>query len=235
MLRQRIREEAATLGIVIDKEQAKLMSNHWQMVAEANSRFNLTAIRSRQEAAIKHYVDSLLPLAFLPHLGQALDIGSGAGYPGVPLAIMRPELQWTLLDSSQKRCAFLQQVATQLDLSQINILCARAEKAAHEPLLRQSFSVVVARAVSPLPVLLEYALPFLIKGGLFLAMKGPGLQEELTRSQNALQLLGGHLQEVHRYILPGEGGERHIALIRKEADCSEKYPRREGKPEKAPL
>lgn len=235
MLRQKIKEEAAALGIVIDEEQASLMSNHWQMVVEANSRFNLTAIRSRQEAVTKHYVDSLLPLPFLPPVGQALDIGSGAGYPGIPLAIMRPELQWTLLDSSQKRCSFLQQAVDQLNLPQINILCARAEKAAHEPLLRQSFSVAIARAVSPLPALLEYALPFLIKGGLFLAMKGPGLQEELEKSQNALRLLGGNLQAVHKYVLPGGGGERHIALISKEADCPEKYPRREGKPEKSPL
>jgi 16S rRNA (guanine527-N7)-methyltransferase len=234
MFEQKIREEAASLGIAVDERQAELMAKHWQMVTEVNKRFNLTAIDSEPEAVTKHYVDSLLPLSFLPQTGQALDIGSGAGYPGIPLAIMSPHLQWTLLDSSQKRCAFLQQTADQLDLPQISVLCARAERAAHEPWLRQTFSVVMARAVSALPVLLEYALPFLAKGGIFMAMKGPGLQEELDKSQSALELLGGRLQEIYRYNLSG-GEKRSIALICKEADCPKKYPRREGKPEKAPL
>ncbi|MGI5892018.1 MAG: 16S rRNA (guanine(527)-N(7))-methyltransferase RsmG [Bacillota bacterium] len=232
---KQLKEKAAYMNLSVDDHQAALMSRHWQLVNSANNKFNLTAINEQKTAIIKHYIDSLLVEPLLPQEGKVVDIGSGAGYPGIPLAIMRPSAQFLLLDSSKKRCGFLEQVKNQLELNNVSVLCSRAETMARDPHLRGTISVVIARAVSSLPVLLEYALPFLAPKGIFLAMKGPNLQEELTNSSNALSVLGAKTELIKKYILPDTEETRYVAVIRKTDYCPDKCPRRAGKPEKHPL
>ena len=217
------------------EEQADLLYKHWQLLSVANQSFNLTAITGEEEALEKHYFDSLMLLSCLKEDGPLLDIGSGAGFPGIPLAVMQPERSVVLLEATEKRARFLNEVKTQLSLTNVSVEQARAEKAARDSKYRGKFTYVTARAVSSLSVLLEYAMPFLKPGGVFLAMKGPTLAEEVAKAQNAFLLLNAELEKVMEYRLPNSGDKRTLAIIRKNGETSEKYPRREGKPEKAPL
>ncbi len=214
--------------------RAAQMAAHWQLLAEANQKQNLTAIREAEPALSLHYLDSLLLAADIPPQARLLDIGSGAGFPGMPLAIARPDCSVMLLEASAKRCAFLRQSVAALGLQNVEICEARAEKAGHDAALRESFDCVTARAVTALPALAEYCLPFLRLGGLFLAMKGPAYAEELAAAEAALAILGGEYLGCREAALP-QGEQRRILRIRKNAPCPEKYPRREGMPEKKPL
>lgn len=228
-------KQSAEFNIEISMEQAELMSRHWDMVVETNSKFNLTAITDQKTAIIKHYLDSLLVADQISTGSFCLDLGSGAGFPGIPLAILRNDTKWLLVDSLKKKCVFLQEVKDELLLNNVDILSARAEIAARENNLREKFDVVVARAVKPLPVLLEYTLPFLRIGGCLLAMKGPALADELAAAENALNVLGGKNEKIKSFIFPGSQEERHISVIRKGFVCPEKYPRQAGTPERSPL
>ncbi|MGI6361616.1 MAG: 16S rRNA (guanine(527)-N(7))-methyltransferase RsmG [Bacillota bacterium] len=235
MFIEELKKQAGLMGIDLNAEQAQLMEKHWHMVMETNSKFNLTAITDSKEALIKHYLDSLLILPQIAAGSRCLDVGSGAGFPGVPAAIMQPASSWILLDSLQKRCGFLWQVKKELGLSNVEVLCSRAEVAAYQDNLREKFDVVVARAVSPLPSLLECSLPFVAGGGYFLAMKGPSVEEEIAASQQALSLLGGRIDDLKQLMLPDKEELRSLVVVKKISDCPGKYPRRAGKPQKHPL
>lgn len=215
--------------------QREQLARHWALVDDANRKMNLTAIRDEDTALEKHYLDSLY---LLPHLkpGQKiLDLGSGAGFPGIPLAIAQPEGHFWLLDSSAKRCRFLEECRQALNLPRLTVLCTRAEKAGQDKALRERFDLVLARAVAPLPVLLEFALPLVKPGGQFIAMKGPALDEELAAAENALEVLGAVLTSSEGFALPISQEQRRLAFFIKTAATPPKYPRREGMPEKRPL
>ena len=208
-----------------------------RLLQEWNERINLTAITETEEIAIKHYLDSLYVTgakAWRPDLRLA-DVGSGAGFPGLPLKLLEPGLELCLLDSSEKRVNFLKLVIDKLTLKKTQALNLRAEEAGRREELRENFDFVVSRAVATLPLLLEYCLPLVKPGGYFAAYKGPGFQEELTEAKKALQILQGKLQEIVEAELPEGRGQRAILIFQKIAPVSGKYPRRSGVPAKQPL
>ncbi|MDR2711504.1 MAG: 16S rRNA (guanine(527)-N(7))-methyltransferase RsmG [Clostridiales bacterium] len=201
------------------------MEAHWRLVSAANRQFNLTAIEGEAAAAEKHYLDSLLPLLLPLTPALALDLGSGAGFPGLPLAICRPDWNWILLDSQEKRCKFLKQAVMELGLSNCQVMVSRAEEAGRGK-LRGTCDLVTARAVASLALLAEYALPLLKTGGCFLALKGPALGHELGAGKEALTILGGEIIERREFVLPFCFERRSLLLIKKFASTPEKYPRR---------
>ena len=197
-----------------------------------NQKMNLTAITVPREMAVKHFADSLCLFNYvdLPENAAFLDVGSGAGFPGLVLRIFRPDLKVTLLDASKKRCGFLERLKGELSIDDVEILWGRSEDLAREENLREQFDFVTARAVASLPVLLELCTPFLKPGGRFLALKG---KAETDSAVKALTLLNCEIAAVHRYQLNGE--DRAVLEINKIASTPEKYPRRAGMPEKRPL
>lgn len=224
-----------TAAISLDEQAMQRLSRHWELVQEANAKFNLTAIKDPETAAEKHYLDCLLALEALDALpGPLCDLGSGGGFPGMVLAIARPERPITLVEATEKKCAFLENCGSELGLKNIRVLNLRAEEAGRSPELRESFSLVTARALAAMNVLSEYALPLLSLGGSLLAYKGAGWDEEAAAAENALSLLGGELGECKTWALPG-GDQRCLVQVRKITPCPEKYPRRPGMPSKRPL
>lgn len=212
-------------------EQAQL---YWQLLLETNEKMNLTAITDHKEGAVKHFADSLCLLKYgnIKENSSIIDIGTGAGFPGLVVAIFRPDLEITLLDSLEKRCNFLNSVISRLSLTRVNVVWSRAEEAGRSQLYRGSFDYATARAVAALPVLLEYALPFLKVGGSFLAMKGPAQDDD---PGYALEQLGGEFGGEASYPLPLTQEERRIYQFTKTSPTPDKFPRRPGKPGKSPL
>ena len=202
---------------------------------EWNRRMNLTAITDDEGVAEKHFADSLLPLtmAALPAGASLVDVGSGAGFPGLPMALARPDLRVTFLDSLQKRLTFLAQLTQKLEVP-ARMLHARAEDAGQNPQYREQFDIATARAVANLNTLAEYCLPLVKVGGLFLALKGAAGEEELAAAAGAITRLGGRVEATHRYALPG-GDARVLIVIRKEAPTPSRYPRTAALMKKSPL
>ena len=221
------------LGLT-DKEK-ELLQAHWTLVREADRHFNLTAVADG-EAAEKHYRDCLAArqvLRGLPAGSRVLDLGTGAGFPGLVLACTCPELSFTLLDATAKKCDFLREAAAALGLANVEVVCGRAEELGRGP-LRESFALVTARAVAALRELVELALPLLEVGGALLALKGAGWAEEVAEAQHALAELSGEVKDSHEYTLSA-GDRRCLLLIEKLGPTPDKYPRRPGMPHKRPL
>lgn len=216
-------------------DMLEALERYADLLVEWNQKMNLTAITSPEGIAVLHFADSLTLLSSLP-LNQEqslLDIGTGAGFPAIPLKIFRPSLKLTMMDSLRKRLTFLQEVLTQLHL-QATLLHSRAEEGAAKPALREQFDVVTARAVASLNVLCEYCLPYVKVGGCFAAMKGPSCQEEITAAETAIQTLGGKIQQIDNYVL-SDGSVRHIVLIEKIRPTPKEFPRHGSKIAKKPL
>lgn len=232
-----VKRGLAEVGVEVSPGTPELLSRHFLMVEDWNTRINLTGIVSPVEAAIKHYVDSLSCfLAFQPGQGASLvDVGSGAGFPGVPLKIARPDVAVSLMESNGKKAGFLREVCREIPLEGANVLQTRAEEAGRDVRLRASFDVGVARAVGELRVLAEYVLPLVKVGGVFLAQKGPDLDQETVAARQALAILGGEVETVTRFDLPEGMGQRCVVVIRKTKPTENKYPRRPGVPAKKPL
>ena len=228
------RAEAA--GIPLTREQAEKIEVYHRMLTEANARFNLTRVPDDPaEAVDRNYLDCLMPLrGEMPRIERAIDVGSGAGFPGIPLAVCLPETRFTLLDSLGKRVEFLNSVigALQLDAEAIHL---RAEDAARRPEFREKFDLATARAVAPLNLLAEYLLPFIRVGGRMLAYKGPTADEELEQARNALEILGGVYLQTDPAPVPGRDWDHKLVWIEKQSPTPDKYPRKAGKPEKSPL
>lgn len=208
-----------------------------ELLREWNEKVNLTAITAPAEIEIKHYLDSLLLLkanCWRPALRIA-DMGSGAGFPGLPLKLAEPTAAVDLFDSSGKRVNFLNLVIAELALPAASAYHLRAEEAGQKKEFRESYDLVVSRAVAALPLLLEYCLPLVKPGGYFAAYKGPGFQEELAGAGKALSLLRGQLDQVLEEELPEGQGSRNILMFKKTGSLSGKYPRRPGIPAKQPL
>lgn len=219
------KQTSERFGIQIETAVLGKFDEYAQFLVSYNEKVNLTAITDPTDIVYKHFIDSLLPLRVIPAEKpiKLIDVGTGAGFPGVPLKLVRPDIELTLLDSLQKRITFLQQLSQRLDVP-FEAIHGRAEDAAHEPALRAAFDVAAARAVAALPVLCEYCLPFLKQGGIFFAMKAKGAHDELEQSAHALELLGGAFQEVIETELP-DGSARTILVIKKISQTPTKYPR----------
>ncbi len=239
-----IEEFAGLFGPELTAQQSARFRIYQEMLLDWNERINLTAITDPQEIALKHFADSL---SIAPYLKRAfkecapsfpelslIDVGTGAGFPGIPLKIAYPQLSVTLLDSLQKRVAFLDAVLKALALERCAAVHSRAEDTARMPAYREAFDIATARAVAGMPVLCEYCLPYVKIGGLFLAMKSDA-REETEASARALKLLGGEIEAYEEFLLPESDIRRSVILIRKTAKTPSAYPRKAGKPEKDPL
>lgn len=229
-----LKELAAEAGFIVDEKKAALFRRYAELLREWNEKMNLTAITEPDEIAVKHFYDSMLLLTVydIPEGAAVIDVGTGAGFPGVVLKIMRPDIKLTLLDSLNKRLVFLGEVLKELGL-EATCLHARAEEAARGN-LRESFDLATARAVAALPVLSEYCLPFVKVGGAFVAMKGPSANEEASAAERAISLLGGKQEGVKEHHLPG-GDVRLFVTVRKISQTPTKYPRPSGKIAKSSL
>ena len=224
-------------GLSASEVQLDQFRQYYEQLADWNERVNLTAITDREQVYAKHFFDSLTIALFLPlqEMEVAADIGSGAGFPGLPLKIMFPHLRLVIVDSLQKRIHFLEHVVSSLGLKDVVCMHGRAEDLARRPDLRDRFDLVTARAVARLPVLNELCLPFVRPGGRFVAMKGPQGQEELAEAQNSMQLLKARVASVHSIRLPLEDADRTLIVMEKTGSTPDKYPRKAGVPAKQPL
>lgn len=234
-IRQRLIDGAKGLGLKISREQSEKFQRYMELLIEWNEKLNLTAITEPEEIVEKHFIDSItLLLACKPKEGaKLLDVGTGAGFPGVPAKIMRPDLKVTLLDGSNKRLNFLGELCGELGI-ECERVHKRAEEAGLDRRMRESYDLVTARAVAQLRVLCEYCLPLVKMKGFFVAMKGPGAGEELTEAKKALDILGGDRVEVKQVQLPN-AGERNLVVVQKLSFTPKGYPRHGGTISKHPL
>ncbi len=231
-----LRDGAASLGLTVTAEQESLFARFHALLLERNEQINLTAIIDPVEVAVKHFVDSLtVELVWTPRDGdRALDIGTGAGFPGVPLAIRHPATDFILNDSIRKKTDFLQEATELLGLHNAHPVWARAEVLGREPDYRARQQAVLVRAVAHLGTLVEYALPLLAMGGILVAMKGPSGVKEAEESRRVLAEIGGEITEIRRLTLAG-AGERQLVVVRKTRSTPETFPREPGLAKKHPL
>lgn len=221
--------------LFISEEQILKFEKYADLLVEWNEKMNLTAITEPHDIAIKHFIDSIsvLKCVSLKSGASVIDIGTGAGFPGIPLKIMQEDINLNLLDSLNKRLNFLEAVCTKLNIKS-NCIHSRAEDGGRNPALREKYDVAVSRAVANLPALCEYCLPYVRKGGCFAAMKGPDGETELEQSQQAIKILGGEVQDVFKLTLPDDL-QRTIIVINKIKSTPVEYPRRGVKINKQPL
>ena len=222
-------------NIEINEEQIKSFEKYMNLLLEWNEKINLTAITQPEEVKLKHFVDSLTVLKYINDDDKVIDIGTGAGFPGIPLKIMKENTKITLLDSLNKRINFLNIVIETLNLRNIRAIHGRAEEIARNKLYREKYDVAVSRAVANLSTLTEYMLPFVKVGGKCICMKGANVNEELERAQNAIKELGGEIKRVDNFYLSDNDNERNIIVIKKIKETNPKYPRKAGTPSKEPL
>jgi 16S rRNA (guanine527-N7)-methyltransferase len=234
---------ARQLGVELDARQLDLFERYYRLLKSASTRISLTSVTGYEAVQQRHFLESL---ALLPALRKVdllvpgrrervLDLGAGAGLPGLPLKIAVPDLRLTLLEATTRKAAFLQQTVGELALEQVEVLTGRAEEVARQADRREAYDLVVARAVAPLPTLVELALPLLRLGGVLAAPKGSGAPQEVARSARALGLLGGELLSSAPLTVPGAQRQPWLVLVRKVAPSPEAYPRRPGIPAKRPL
>jgi 16S rRNA (guanine527-N7)-methyltransferase len=228
------RKACQDLGVSISDEQEAQLHCFYEHLIEANRSVNLTRITALEDFLYRHLLDSLTLAPLLPANARLADIGSGAGIPAIPLAIARPDIQVTAVESVGKKCAFIEEAAQKLQLSGFTVRNQRSETLGQDPQTRAKFDAVSARAVAALPVLLELCLPLVKVGGRFLAMKGLSYEPELDASKNALKLLGGKLNTVQTFEHPSLVGAR-LLIFEKIKPTPSNYPRSIGLPAKTPL
>ncbi len=239
---------ARDMGLALTPTHLQTFQSHYEELIEWNQKFNLTAVTEYEHVQIRHFLDSLTCLLGIgtnkggrwwPGVPEpstrVIDVGSGAGFPGLPLKTLYPNLALTLLEATGKKAEFLEHLVTQLRLAQVMVVRGRAEEMGRDEAHRESYDLVLARAVADLPVLVEYLLPLCRLGGKCIAQKGSSAHEELRMAQHAISLLGGEVHYVIPVELPGLAETRHLVVINKVARTPQKYPRRPGMPSKRPL
>ena len=230
----RLKQGFNDLSMEVTDEQIAQLVRYGELLVEWNEKMNLTAITDPIEIAEKHFLDSAMCLK-CGISGSVIDVGTGAGFPGLVLKILKPDIKLCLLDSLQKRLTFLETVTNELNLSDVTFVHARAEDGGRDKKLREKFDFAVARAVANLSTLSEYCLPFVKQNGCFVAMKGPKAQQEISDAQNALSKLGGKLDTVLEEKIPSTDLEHVIVSVKKVRQTPSQYPRKAGKPSKEPL
>ncbi|TYQ14746.1 UNVERIFIED_CONTAM: 16S rRNA (guanine527-N7)-methyltransferase [Acetivibrio alkalicellulosi] len=234
-IKELLKKGALNFNITLSEKDISSFFIYKDILSDWNKKINLTSIEDDREVVIKHFIDSLSITPYIKDENiKIVDIGTGAGFPGIPLKIVMDNLNITLLDSLEKRTKFLDEVIEKLNLKGIKAVHSRAEDKGISNDYREKFDKAVARAVANLPVLLEYCLPFVKVGGYFIAMKGSSI-EEIDNSKKALDILGGKIEEIAEFELPFSDIKRNIIIIRKFRQTPTKYPRKSGKPSKEPL
>ena len=225
------------LNLSIDEDQKSKFSKYYSLLLEKNKVMNLTRITDEEEIIIKHFVDSLMiaKVAEMEKVESLIDVGTGAGFPGIPIKIMWSKIKVTLLDSLDKRVGFLQEVIEELDLEGAKAIHGRAEDLGQDNNYREKFDLCASRAVADLSVLSEYCIPFVKEQGEFVSYKADGSEEEIHNAKNAIEVLGGCLERIATETIPGTDIKRQFAVIRKIEKTDSKYPRKAGKPSKKPL
>lgn len=234
---EKFTEELANLGIELNEHQKEQFDQYYELLVEWNKVMNLTGITEYEEVNLKHFTDSL-SIARVKDMHQVqsvIDIGTGAGFPGIPLKIVYPELEVVLLDSLNKRIKFLDEVIRTLGLEKIRTIHGRAEDFAKQGEYREQFDLCVSRAVANLSTLSEYCMPYIHTGGMFIPYKSGEIEEEVTGAKKAVHVLGGKIEDVVKFQLPGTEIGRSFVKIKKYQNTPKKYPRKAGLPAKEPI
>jgi len=224
-------------GLEFNEKKYNQFMEYKALIKEWNEKVNLTAIKEDEEIVKKHFIDSMKVFKFdeLKSAKNIIDIGTGGGFPGIPMKIIKPEINIVLLDSLNKRIKFLNEVIKSLDLKDIKAIHGRAEDFAQEKQYREKFDVAVSRAVANLTVLSEYCIPYVKVGGYFVAMKGPAVEEEIKVSKNAIRMLGGRIEHIEKVQIEDSDLNHNLVIIKKIAETHKKYPRKAGIVAKEPL
>ena len=230
-----MQEYANEIEISLDKQQIDKFYTYMKLLLEWNEKINLTAIIQPEEIILKHFIDSMTIAPYLEKNAKLIDVGTGAGFPGIPLKIIREDIQITLLDSLNKRINFLNHVIKQLQLTNIQTIHSRVEELGKDKRYRENFHYATSRAVANLSTLAEYLIPLVKIEGCCISMKGANIQEEIQKSKNAISLLGGKIEKIKEFQLPKSDMDRNLVIIRKVKNTPSKYPRKAGLPTKDPI
>ena len=232
---EKMQEKSKDLSVRFSVKQTEQFFEYMNLLIEWNEKMNLTAITEPDEIILKHFIDSITILKELEDGSKLVDVGTGAGFPGIPLSIMNPTLQITLVDSLNKRLIFLQEVVNKLKLENIEIVHARAEEFGQNKKYREQFDISTSRAVANLSTLSEYLIPLVRVGGKVISMKAAEAKQELNEAKRAIEVLGGTVEKVDEFNLPQSDIGRTVIIIRKNKITPNKYPRKPGTPSKEPI
>jgi 16S rRNA (guanine527-N7)-methyltransferase len=234
---ERLRNIVSQFGVVLDDSQLEQFNTYYKMLVQWNKVMNLTAITEKEDVIIKHFADSLLLTKYkdMNNNLSVIDVGTGAGFPGIPLKIAFPELEVTLMDSLNKRLKFLDEVISELKLENIHTVHSRAEDGGKNPEYREMYDVAVSRAVANLSSLSEFCLPFVKEGGYFIPYKAGALEEEIRPGKKAIRILGGQVENIFSTVIPDTDMERTFVFVKKVGRTPEEYPRKAGIVTKKPL
>ena len=231
----KLREKLKKINIEFDDKKIEQFYKYMNLLIEWNEKINLTAITEPDDIILKHFIDSLTISKYINENKKIADIGTGAGFPGIPLKIAKPNTQMFLIDSLNKRIKFLEEVIKQNEIANTFAIHARAEEIGHNKEYRGNFDVVTSRAVARLNVLLEYMMPLVKLGGKCICLKGPNIGEELEEAKKAIDILGGKIEKVEEIELPDSDNKRTIIIIRAVKQLPNRYPRKPGTPTVSPL
>lgn len=221
--------------IVLNDEQINKFEQFKDLLIEWNEKINLTTITDENEILIKHFIDSLIPLKYIENEAKVLDMGTGAGFPGIPIKIVKPDINITLVDAVNKKITYLNDVKENLKLKNIELIHSRAEALARDKKYRESFDIIISRALANMSTLSEYLIPFLRVGGRAIYIKGPNIEQELEESKKCIDLMGGKIIKIEKYTLPTIDLEYNLVIIEKIKSTPKEYPRKSGTPSSKPI